>query len=151
MLPLQRYPPTLSKPARALVSQLLHSSPTERLGDGRGGVDDLERHPFFAQLPWQQLLVGKAAPPRVPPPQAPGQAGGAEDPDADTPLKIDFPASAFAGFVALDQELEASASAERASPSVEKGDAADEEQVLLELSSKKRRSWFEGRWNRRAW
>lgn len=34
--------------------QLLQYNPTERLGAGVGGVDDIKSHPFFATVEWSK-------------------------------------------------------------------------------------------------
>lgn len=35
-----------------LFLQLLQYHPTERLGAGAGGVDDIKSHPFFSKVDW---------------------------------------------------------------------------------------------------
>uniref|UniRef100_A0A672ZU94 Ribosomal protein S6 kinase polypeptide 1 n=1 Tax=Sphaeramia orbicularis TaxID=375764 RepID=A0A672ZU94_9TELE len=45
-------PEFVSEEARSLLEQLLQYNPTERLGAGVGGVDDIKSHPFFAAVDW---------------------------------------------------------------------------------------------------
>nr|XP_061842948.1 ribosomal protein S6 kinase delta-1-like isoform X1 [Nerophis lumbriciformis] len=45
-------PESVSEEARSLLEQLLQYNPTERLGAGVGGVDDIRSHPFFAKVQW---------------------------------------------------------------------------------------------------
>lgn len=45
-------PESVSEEARSLLEQLLQYNPTERLGAGVGGVDDIKSHPFFAKVDW---------------------------------------------------------------------------------------------------
>uniref|UniRef100_A0A8C5HD30 Ribosomal protein S6 kinase polypeptide 1 n=1 Tax=Gouania willdenowi TaxID=441366 RepID=A0A8C5HD30_GOUWI len=43
---------SVSEEARSLLEQLLQYNPTERLGAGVGGVEDIKAHPFFAKVDW---------------------------------------------------------------------------------------------------
>ncbi|XP_020782721.2 ribosomal protein S6 kinase delta-1 isoform X1 [Boleophthalmus pectinirostris] len=45
-------PEFVSEEARSLLEQLLQYNPTERLGAGVGGVDDIKSHPFFSKVDW---------------------------------------------------------------------------------------------------
>lgn len=45
-------PEFVSEEARSLLEQLLQYHPTERLGAGAGGVDDIKSHPFFSKVDW---------------------------------------------------------------------------------------------------
>lgn len=47
-------PESVSEEARSLLEQLLQYNPTERLGAGVGGVDDIKSHPFFARADWSK-------------------------------------------------------------------------------------------------
>uniref|UniRef100_A0A1A8BJQ6 Ribosomal protein S6 kinase, 52kDa, polypeptide 1 n=1 Tax=Nothobranchius kadleci TaxID=1051664 RepID=A0A1A8BJQ6_NOTKA len=47
-------PESVSEEARSLLEQLLQYNPTERLGAGAGGVDDIKSHPFFARVVWSK-------------------------------------------------------------------------------------------------
>ncbi|XP_051909528.1 ribosomal protein S6 kinase delta-1 isoform X1 [Hippocampus zosterae] len=45
-------PESVSEEACSLLEQLLQYNPTERLGAGVAGVDDIKSHPFFAKVDW---------------------------------------------------------------------------------------------------
>ncbi|XP_039594029.1 ribosomal protein S6 kinase delta-1 [Polypterus senegalus] len=45
-------PDYVSDEAKSLVQQLLQFNPTERLGAGAAGVEDIKSHPFFAHVNW---------------------------------------------------------------------------------------------------
>lgn len=45
-------PEFVSEEARSLLEQLLQYNPTERLGAGAGGADDIKSHPFFSKVEW---------------------------------------------------------------------------------------------------
>lgn len=45
-------PEFVSEEARSLLEQLLQFNPTERLGAGAGGADDIKSHPFFSKVDW---------------------------------------------------------------------------------------------------
>ncbi|KAM6954074.1 ribosomal protein S6 kinase delta-1 [Aplochiton taeniatus] len=45
-------PEFVSEEASSLLEQLLQFNPTERLGAGVAGVDDIKSHPFFARVDW---------------------------------------------------------------------------------------------------
>lgn len=45
-------PEFVSEEARSLLEQLLQYNPTERLGAGAGGADDIKSHPFFSKVDW---------------------------------------------------------------------------------------------------
>ncbi|MEE6473962.1 hypothetical protein FKM82_010227, partial [Ascaphus truei] len=48
-------PEYVSKEARSLIQQLLQFNPSERLGAGVAGVEDIKSHPFFAGVDWVEL------------------------------------------------------------------------------------------------
>jgi len=52
--------------AAELVRELLTSDAAARFGSGRGGADDVKRHPFFKKLAWQSLLSKKIDAPYKP-------------------------------------------------------------------------------------
>ncbi|XP_077366235.1 ribosomal protein S6 kinase delta-1 isoform X2 [Festucalex cinctus] len=47
-------PEWLSEEARSLLEQLLQYNPSERLGAGVAGADDVKSHPFFAKVDWSK-------------------------------------------------------------------------------------------------
>uniref|UniRef100_H3A6J1 Ribosomal protein S6 kinase delta-1 n=1 Tax=Latimeria chalumnae TaxID=7897 RepID=H3A6J1_LATCH len=48
-------PDYVSEEARSLIQQLLQFNPSERLGAGVSGVEDIKSHPFFTKLDWAKL------------------------------------------------------------------------------------------------
>ncbi|XP_060220897.1 ribosomal protein S6 kinase delta-1 isoform X2 [Meriones unguiculatus] len=48
-------PDCVSEEARSLIQQLLQFNPTERLGAGVAGVEDIKSHPFFTPVDWAEL------------------------------------------------------------------------------------------------
>ena len=67
-----RFPPVgdeegcLSNAAKDIIDQLLNPDPAERLGSGPNGVEDIKKHPFFADIDWNSIR--KVEPPIVPDP-----------------------------------------------------------------------------------
>lgn len=49
-------PEHVSEEARSLLRQILQFNPSERLGAGVGGVEDIKSHPFFAGVNWTELV-----------------------------------------------------------------------------------------------
>ncbi|XP_078261016.1 ribosomal protein S6 kinase delta-1 isoform X2 [Rhinoraja longicauda] len=47
-------PDHISEEARSVVQQLLQYNPSERLGAGVSGVEDIKSHPFFQTVDWSQ-------------------------------------------------------------------------------------------------
>uniref|UniRef100_A0A4W3IBD6 Ribosomal protein S6 kinase C1 n=1 Tax=Callorhinchus milii TaxID=7868 RepID=A0A4W3IBD6_CALMI len=45
-------PDHMSEEAKSLVQQLLQYNPSERLGAGVSGVEDIKSHPFFCRMDW---------------------------------------------------------------------------------------------------
>ena len=50
-----RFPETLSKNAKDLVTKLLERNPQKRIGSGPNGTDDIKNHKFFTQINWDAL------------------------------------------------------------------------------------------------
>ncbi|XP_075719438.1 ribosomal protein S6 kinase delta-1 [Rhinoderma darwinii] len=48
-------PEYVSKESRSLVQQLLQFNPSERLGAGVAGVEDIKSHPFFNGVDWEEF------------------------------------------------------------------------------------------------
>jgi len=55
-------PTFLSPEAQALLRALFKRNPTNRLGSGPNGIEDIKAHTFFSSIDWEQL-VAKATPP----------------------------------------------------------------------------------------
>ncbi|CAD7093396.1 unnamed protein product [Hermetia illucens] len=61
-----RFPRNISVEARSLLSGLLHKNPQKRLGGGIEDVREIQRHPFFSSINWQDLVQKKIPPPFKP-------------------------------------------------------------------------------------
>mmetsp|Transcript_50549 Transcript_50549/g.130289 ORF Transcript_50549/g.130289 Transcript_50549/m.130289 type:complete len:389 (-) Transcript_50549:505-1671(-) len=62
-----RFPPHISFEARSLVEKLLARKAEDRLGAGKGGAEEIKRHPFFLPIDWHKLETKDVRPPFVPP------------------------------------------------------------------------------------
>eukprot|EP01136_Pigoraptor_vietnamica_P031307 Opistho-1_new@91705 len=56
----------VSSKARSLITGLLQRDPKKRLGSGRTDAEDVKKHPFFADIDWDELLKKKIKPPWKP-------------------------------------------------------------------------------------
>ncbi|MES1912369.1 MAG: hypothetical protein MHM6MM_004655 [Cercozoa sp. M6MM] len=61
-----KYPHGLSRPARALIGELLEKSPSRRLGVITGGAMRVKQHKFFGKFDFGALASGSLKPPHVP-------------------------------------------------------------------------------------
>ncbi|XDA76751.1 hypothetical protein R6Z07F_006895 [Ovis aries] len=66
----EEYSEHFSPQARSLCSQLLCKDPSERLGCGGGGAQEVKEHPLFKKLNFKRLGAGMLEPPFKPDPQA---------------------------------------------------------------------------------
>nr|XP_049705828.1 ribosomal protein S6 kinase delta-1 isoform X3 [Helicoverpa armigera] len=48
-------PDGLSMEAQSLLTQLLTYEPSERLGAGKDGIEEIKRHPYFKHIDWQYI------------------------------------------------------------------------------------------------
>ncbi|KAL4820240.1 kinase-like domain-containing protein [Aspergillus spinulosporus] len=62
-----KFPPYLHPDAVDLLSRLITSDLTKRLGNLHGGPDDIKNHPWFAEVTWDRLLRKEIDAPYVPP------------------------------------------------------------------------------------
>ena len=60
------FPRKISNEARDLVEKFLVVNPTERLGYGPNGTDDIKNHPFFNGVDWDLAIQKKYKPPFIP-------------------------------------------------------------------------------------
>ncbi|XP_075073348.1 ribosomal protein S6 kinase beta-2 isoform X2 [Mixophyes fleayi] len=60
------FPPYLTPDACDLLKKLLKKNPTQRLGSGEADVADIQKHQFFRQIHWEELLQCKIEPPYKP-------------------------------------------------------------------------------------
>ncbi|XP_044115759.1 ribosomal protein S6 kinase beta-2 isoform X3 [Neovison vison] len=56
-------PPYLTPDARDLVKKFLKRNPSQRIGGGPGDAADVQRHPFFRHINWDDLLACRVDPP----------------------------------------------------------------------------------------
>ena len=59
-------PSFLSPEAQSLLRALFKRNPTNRLGSGSNGINDIKNHAFFASIDWDKLLKKKITPPFQP-------------------------------------------------------------------------------------
>uniref|UniRef100_A0A8B9RBK6 Ribosomal protein S6 kinase B2 n=1 Tax=Astyanax mexicanus TaxID=7994 RepID=A0A8B9RBK6_ASTMX len=59
-------PPYLTPDARDLIKKLLKKNPSQRLGSGKGDCADIQKHPFFRHINWDDLLHKRVEPPYRP-------------------------------------------------------------------------------------
>uniref|UniRef100_A0A674NV39 Ribosomal protein S6 kinase n=1 Tax=Takifugu rubripes TaxID=31033 RepID=A0A674NV39_TAKRU len=59
-------PPYLTIDARDLIKKLLKKSPSQRLGSSKGDCADIQKHPFFRHISWDDLLNKRVEPPYKP-------------------------------------------------------------------------------------
>ncbi|KAL4867705.1 hypothetical protein BDV12DRAFT_117404 [Aspergillus spectabilis] len=62
-----KFPPYLHPDAVDLLSRLITSDLTKRLGNLHGGPEDIKNHPWFAEVTWDRLLRKEIDAPYVPP------------------------------------------------------------------------------------
>ena len=73
-----QFPHHFDNAARDLIKRLLTADRTKRLGNLRGGSDDVKRHKWFREVDWQGLYDRRVAAPIVPPYQHPGDTSNFE-------------------------------------------------------------------------
>ncbi|KAM4604433.1 ribosomal protein S6 kinase beta-2-like isoform 1-T2 [Polymixia lowei] len=59
-------PPYLTIDARDLIKKLLKKSPAQRLGSSKADCADIQKHPFFRHINWDDLLDKRVEPPYRP-------------------------------------------------------------------------------------
>uniref|UniRef100_A0A6Q2XEH3 Ribosomal protein S6 kinase n=1 Tax=Esox lucius TaxID=8010 RepID=A0A6Q2XEH3_ESOLU len=59
-------PPYLTQEARDLLKRLLKRNASSRLGAGAGDSTEVQAHPFFRHINWEELLARKVEPPFKP-------------------------------------------------------------------------------------
>ncbi|XP_048872517.1 ribosomal protein S6 kinase beta-1 isoform X1 [Brienomyrus brachyistius] len=59
-------PPYLTQEARDLLKKLLKRNASSRLGAGPGDATEVQAHPFFRHINWEELLARKVEPPFKP-------------------------------------------------------------------------------------
>ncbi|XP_072194154.1 ribosomal protein S6 kinase beta-2 isoform X1 [Excalfactoria chinensis] len=59
-------PPYLTPDARDLLKKFLKRNPSQRVGGGPGDAADVQKHPFFRHINWEELLARRLDPPFKP-------------------------------------------------------------------------------------
>lgn len=59
-------PQYLSADAQSLLRALFKRNPTNRLGYGENGLEDIKRHQFFSTINWDRLFKRQVVPPFKP-------------------------------------------------------------------------------------
>uniref|UniRef100_A0A8C7HA17 Ribosomal protein S6 kinase n=1 Tax=Oncorhynchus kisutch TaxID=8019 RepID=A0A8C7HA17_ONCKI len=59
-------PPYLTLDARDMIKKLLKKSPLQRLGSSAADCKDIQKHPFFRHINWDDLLSKRCEPPYKP-------------------------------------------------------------------------------------
>lgn len=59
-------PPYLTPDARDLIKKLLKKNSSQRLGSGKGDCADIQKHPLFRHINWDDLLLKRVEPPYRP-------------------------------------------------------------------------------------
>ncbi|KAG0247905.1 hypothetical protein BG011_000759 [Mortierella polycephala] len=72
------FPAHIDSAAKDLIKKLLTADRTKRLGNLKGGSDDIKSHKWFKGVDWQGLLDKTVAAPIVPPYVHPGDTGNFE-------------------------------------------------------------------------
>jgi RAC serine/threonine-protein kinase len=62
-----KLPPSLSPPAKKVLSGLLTRDPDKRLGSGPTDAEEIKVHKFFSVIDWEELATGNMSPPMRPP------------------------------------------------------------------------------------
>ncbi|CAB4413709.1 unnamed protein product [Rhizophagus irregularis] len=73
-----QFPSHFDPNAKDLIKRLLTSDRTKRLGNLRGGSEDVKKHKWFRGVDWQGLYDRRVTAPIVPPYQHPGDTGNFE-------------------------------------------------------------------------
>ncbi|CAG8722388.1 31105_t:CDS:2, partial [Racocetra persica] len=73
-----QFPSHVDANAKDLVKRLLTSDRTKRLGNLRGGSEDVRKHKWFRGVDWQGLYERRVQAPIVPPYQHPGDTSNFE-------------------------------------------------------------------------
>ena len=61
-----QYPSNMNKDAKDFIQKLLIKNPSERLGSGPNGIEDIKNHPFFKGIIWKDAEMQKIKPPFIP-------------------------------------------------------------------------------------
>jgi len=59
-----KLPRSISTEAKNLMVSLLNRNPTKRLGAGPEGALEIQRHPFFESINWDEVINKRTKPPK---------------------------------------------------------------------------------------
>lgn len=60
------WPWKVKKPAQNLIRRLCRTNPSERIGNLKGGVNEIKNHRWFAGFDWDGLRSQQLEPPHIP-------------------------------------------------------------------------------------
>jgi len=75
--------------ARDIITGLLKVDRTRRLGNMRNGAQDVQNHPWFCHVNWEDIAEQKMQPPMLPYVQGPGDPSNFEEYDPEDPVTPD--------------------------------------------------------------
>jgi len=86
------FPRNITSKAMALIKRLCRDNPVERLGYGKGGIKDIQKHKWFDGFNWEGLGNRSLAPPIIPQIRNVTDSSNFDDypPDTDPPPVDDF-------------------------------------------------------------
>lgn len=86
-----KFPSTVDPHAQSLIESLLEKNPTKRLGNLKGGVDDLKQHHWFKSVNWEYMERRQVRPPYKPRVAGPADASNFDryPEDGDGPVEAD--------------------------------------------------------------
>lgn len=99
-----KMPPDVDPAAHDLITELLQVDASKRLGNLKGGAQDIKRHRFFDRFSWRDLITGNAEAPHRPALEHEGDSSNFEmrresDDDPNSPmLDLSFAELIFRGF-----------------------------------------------------
>ncbi|KAI0216531.1 cGMP-dependent protein kinase 1 [Lamellibrachia satsuma] len=88
------FPRKITKNAQNLIRKVCRENPCERLGYGRSGVKDIQKHKWFEGFNWDGLRKGTLKPPYVPTIKGPTDTSNFDD----YPEDVDLPPDDISGW-----------------------------------------------------
>uniref|UniRef100_A0A2P2I6Y8 non-specific serine/threonine protein kinase n=1 Tax=Hirondellea gigas TaxID=1518452 RepID=A0A2P2I6Y8_9CRUS len=98
-----RFPRTISPEARELLRSLLVKNPHQRLGGGVRDAAEVQEHPFYSNMNWDDVLNKKIPPPFIPEVHSSMDTHNF-DPEFTTPVHITPPGSQSSLIVIHEQD-----------------------------------------------
>ncbi|KAK6112191.1 Protein kinase domain family protein [Brugia pahangi] len=78
------FPRSMDSFTKDLIKRLLQLDPTKRLGNLKGGVDDIKIHKWFDDIIWDDVINMKITPPIIPRLQSTGDTSNFDDYDEES-------------------------------------------------------------------